>query len=49
MITDTDTVTLGPGVVVKEQSIGVAKTSKDIHNVDGIIGQGAALDNQIEY
>jgi len=38
MTSDTDTVTLGPGLIVQKQSIGVAKTSKGIRDVDGIVG-----------
>ncbi|KAL4073369.1 aspartic peptidase domain-containing protein [Scleroderma yunnanense] len=35
-----DTVTLSPGLVVKKQSIGVARTAQGIRDVDGIIGLG---------
>jgi cathepsin E len=36
----TDTVTLGPGLTVTKQSIGVANTSAGFAGVDGIIGIG---------
>ena len=39
MSSDIDAVTLGPGLVVQEQSIGVAKTSTGIRDVDGMVGQ----------
>lgn len=37
---DTDTVTLGPDLVIKNQSIGVAKTATGFNDVDGILGIG---------
>ncbi|KAJ8593944.1 acid protease [Rhizopogon salebrosus TDB-379] len=36
----TDTVTLGPHSVIKNQSIGVASTTRGFHGVDGILGVG---------
>jgi len=36
----TDTVTIGPGLVIPGQSIGVASTSTGFQGVDGIIGIG---------
>ena len=36
---DIDTITLGPNLVIPEQSIGVASTSKGLDDgVDGILG-----------
>ena len=35
-----DTVTLAPGLVISQQSIGVASSSTGISNVDGILGVG---------
>lgn len=36
----TDTVTLGPGLVIENQSIGVASTAQGFDGVDGILGIG---------
>lgn len=36
----TDQVSLGPGLVIKNQSIGVASTAKGFQGVDGILGIG---------
>lgn len=36
----TDTVTLGTGLVITKQSIGVAKTATGFDGVDGILGIG---------
>ncbi|KLO16772.1 family A1 protease [Schizopora paradoxa] len=36
----TDTVSLGPGLVIDKQSIGVASTSQGFEGVDGILGVG---------
>jgi hypothetical protein len=36
----TDTVTLGPSLVINKQSIGVSSTAKGFNNVDGILGIG---------
>ena len=36
----TDTVTLGPGLVIQNQSIGVASTAQGFQGVDGILGIG---------
>ena len=39
-LTDTDTVTLGPSLVIENQSIGVASTAQGFQGVDGILGIG---------
>lgn len=36
----TDTVTLAPGLVIQNQSIGVASTAQGFDGVDGILGIG---------
>lgn len=36
----TDTVTLGPGLVIQNQSIGVASSAQGFQGVDGILGIG---------
>lgn len=36
----TDTVTLGPSLVIESQSIGVASTAQGFQGVDGILGVG---------
>ena len=36
----TDTVTLGPGLVIEQQQIGVAIISQGFEGVDGILGVG---------
>lgn len=36
----TDTVTLGPGLVIKKQSIGVANKTDGFDDLDGILGLG---------
>ncbi|KAL4073375.1 aspartic peptidase domain-containing protein [Scleroderma yunnanense] len=38
----TDTVTLSPDLVIKKQSIGIARSTKGIRDVDGILGVGPA-------
>ncbi|OJA14470.1 hypothetical protein AZE42_05288 [Rhizopogon vesiculosus] len=38
----TDTVTLGANLVIKNQSIGVASSTQDFQDVDGILGVGPA-------
>ena len=37
---DTDTVTLAPGLVIANQSIGVASSAQGFQGVDGILGIG---------
>ena len=37
---DTDTVTLAPGLVITNQSIGVASSAQGFQGVDGILGIG---------
>ena len=39
-LSDTDTVTLGPSLVIQNQSIGVASTAQGFQGVDGILGVG---------
>lgn len=39
-LSDTDTITLSPELVIKGQSIGVASTAKGFNDVDGILGIG---------
>ena len=41
--TDTDQVSLGPGLVIKGQSIGVASTATGFQGVDGILGYFPSL------
>ena len=38
----TDTVTIAPGLVIQNQSIGVASTAQGFDGVDGILGVGPA-------
>ena len=38
-----DTVTLGPGVVIKKQSIGVVDNSTGFANLDGVLGVGPVI------
>lgn len=40
VLLDTDTVTLGSGLVIQNQSIGVASTAQGFQGVDGILGIG---------
>ena len=37
-VSDTDTVTLGPDLVIQNQSIGVATSTQGFQDVDGILG-----------
>ena len=39
----TDTVTLGDGLFISQQSIGVAASSSGVGNLDGILGLGPAV------
>jgi hypothetical protein len=36
---DTDQVTMGPKLVIKDQSIGVANQADDMNGMDGILGK----------
>jgi hypothetical protein len=46
---DTDTVTLGPELVIEKQSIAVASQAQGFNDVDGILGYVWCIISQHHY